>query len=69
MMSTPDQKDTEKRNPGYDESDSQNDNQEQTSGETSSVADLDRSGFTKHPQRKNTPLGASHEPGTAPGTE
>ncbi|TCD00364.1 hypothetical protein [Pedobacter psychroterrae] len=41
----------------------------QTPGETSSVADFDRSGATKRPVRKNKPLGASHEPGVMPGTE
>ena len=41
----------------------------ETSGETSSVSDLDRSGFTKKTGRSHKPLGASHEPGATPGTE
>ena len=40
-----------------------------TSGETSSVSDLDRSGFSKKTGRSHKPLGASHEPGATPGTE
>lgn len=41
----------------------------ETSGETSSVADFDRASATKNSSRKNKPLGSSHEPGTMPGTE
>lgn len=41
----------------------------ETSGETSSVSDLDRSSFTKKTGRSHKPLGASHEPGATPGTE
>lgn len=41
----------------------------ETSGETSSVANLDRSAFTKKPARHHKPLGSSHEPGVMPGTE
>ena len=41
----------------------------ETSGETSSVADLDRSSFTKKTGRSHKPLGSSHEPGVNPGTE
>ncbi|WP_316794004.1 hypothetical protein [Pedobacter frigoris] len=41
----------------------------ETSGETSSVANLDRSAFTKKPARNHKPLGSSHEPGVIPGTE
>ncbi len=41
----------------------------ETTGETSSVANFDRSSATKRPDRKNKPLGASHEPGTTPGRE
>jgi len=40
-----------------------------TEGETSSVADFDRSSFTNKSNRKNKPLGSSHEPGVMPGTE
>ncbi|TKC03979.1 hypothetical protein [Pedobacter frigoris] len=40
-----------------------------TNGETSSVANLDRSAFTKKPARQHKPLGSSHEPGVMPGTE
>lgn len=42
---------------------------EPDSGETSSIADLDRSSFTKKPGRTHKPLGTSHEPGTIPGTD
>lgn len=51
----------------YKETGNSTDNQ--TSGETSSAADFDRSSATKRPARKNKPLGASHEPGVMPGTE
>lgn len=66
-MDTTAKKDTDQRKTVYKETDRNAENQ--TSGETSSVADLDRSGFSKTPQRKNKPLGSSHEPGTLPGTE
>ena len=39
------------------------------SGETSSVADLGRTDLISKPERKNNPLGSSHEPGTTPGTD
>lgn len=39
------------------------------SGETSSVADLGRTDLISRPERKNKPLGSSHEPGTTPGTD
>jgi len=39
------------------------------SGETSSPADSGRSEFIHRPDRKNKPLGSSHEPGTAPGRD
>ncbi|MES2828011.1 MAG: hypothetical protein V4687_07650 [Bacteroidota bacterium] len=41
----------------------------ETSGETSSAADFSRSSLTNQPDRKNKPLGSSHEPGVMPGTE
>jgi hypothetical protein len=34
------------------------------SGDTSSVASLDRSAFTRQPGRTNKPMGSGHEPGT-----
>ena len=37
-------------------------------GETSSVADLGRTDLISRPERANKPLGSSHEPGTAPGS-
>ena len=42
--------------------------EELNDSETSSVADLDRSAFTKKPRRSNKPLGSGHEPGTIPGS-
>jgi len=39
------------------------------SGETSSVADLGRTNLISKPERKNKPLGSSHEPGTTPGSD
>ncbi|WP_256006943.1 MULTISPECIES: hypothetical protein [Pedobacter] len=41
----------------------------ETSGETSSATEFDRSGFTKKTGRSNKPLGSSHEPGVTPGSE
>lgn len=41
----------------------------ETSGETSSAADFDRSSFTKKASRSHKPLGSSHEPGVTPGRE
>ncbi|HKG07607.1 MAG TPA: hypothetical protein VKB19_14150 [Pedobacter sp.] len=66
-MSTTDRKETEPKKTVYKETDELSENQ--TSGETSSATDFDRSGFSKTPERKNKPLGSSHEPGTTPGTE
>jgi len=66
-MSTTDRKDTEPKKTVYKETDKSGENQ--TSGETSSATDFDRSGFSKTPERKNKPLGSSHEPGTMPGSE
>lgn len=40
-----------------------------SSGETSSPADSGKSEFTRHPDRKNKPLGSSHEPGVTPGRD
>jgi len=51
----------------YKETDDRSENQ--TSGETSSANSFDRSSFTKTTNRKNKPLGSSHEPGVMPGTE
>lgn len=34
------------------------------SGDTSSVASLDKSAFTRKPNRSNQPFGSGHEPGT-----
>lgn len=39
------------------------------SGETSSPTDSGRSEFIHRPDRKNKPLGSSHEPGTTPGRD
>lgn len=42
---------------------------EPSNGETSSLADLDRTSFTSRPTRTNKPLGSGHEPGTRPGSD
>lgn len=39
------------------------------SGETSSVGDMGRTDLISRPERKHKPLGSSHEPGTAPGSD
>lgn len=46
-----------------------NENDELTSGETSSEAGSGKSAFSRTPDRKSKPLGASHEPGVTPGRE
>jgi len=66
-MSTIDKNDQDKKKTVLKESDRNVENE--TSGETSSAAHFDRTGFSKTPERKNRPLGSSHEPGTVPGTE
>jgi hypothetical protein len=66
-MNTTDKDEADDKKTVYEETDDLSENQ--TSGETSSASDLDRSAFSRHPDRKNNPLGASHEPGTTPGTE
>lgn len=38
-------------------------------GQSSSVADIGRTGLVSRPERKNKPLGSSHEPGTTPGAD
>lgn len=64
-MATTEKKDNKKT--VYKETDRTN--EELNNGETSSVAHFDRASVTKTATRKNKPLGASHEPGTTPGTE
>lgn len=66
-MNTNEHNTEENKKTVYHEKDDHSENQ--TSGETSSAPDLDRSAFTRHPERKNKPLGSSHEPGTMPGSE
>lgn len=46
-----------------------NEDDELTSGETSSESGSGKSAFSHTPERKNKPLGASHEPGTTPGRD
>lgn len=46
-----------------------NENDELTSGETSSESGSGKSAFSHTPERKNKPLGASHEPGVTPGRD
>ncbi|RZL17714.1 MAG: hypothetical protein EOO89_06980 [Pedobacter sp.] len=51
---------------GIEETDNQN---EETTGETSTVKRTEKTSFSGTPKRKSTSLGASHEPGTTPGRE
>jgi len=44
-------------------------NDELTSGETSSETGSGKSAFSHTPERKNKPLGAGHEPGVTPGRD
>lgn len=46
-----------------------NENDELTTGETSSESGSGKTAFSHTPDRKNKPLGASHEPGVTPGRE
>lgn len=46
-----------------------NENDELTSGETSSESGSGKSAFSHTPERKNKPLGAGHEPGVTPGRD
>ena len=49
--------------------DQPNTDNEETTGETSTVKRTEKSSFSGTPKRKSTSLGASHEPGTTPGRE
>jgi hypothetical protein len=49
--------------------DQPNTDNEETTGETSTVKGTDKTSFSGTPKRKSTSLGASHEPGTTPGRE
>ncbi len=64
-------KDKEKaaRKTVYKETEERINEKDQDSGETSSVADLGRTDLISKPERKNKPLGSSHEPGTTPGSD
>ncbi len=42
---------------------------ELSSGETSSASESGRSAFSHMPERKNKPLGTGHEPGVTPGRD
>ncbi|WP_158795954.1 hypothetical protein [Pedobacter sp. L105] len=46
-----------------------NEDDELTSGETSSTSESGRSAFSHTPERKNKPMGAGHEPGVTPGRD
>ena len=52
----------------YKETEERINEKESDEGETSSVADLGRTDLISRPERANKPLGSSHEPGTAPGS-
>ncbi|MBB5634228.1 hypothetical protein HDF26_003107 [Pedobacter cryoconitis] len=67
-MSTPEKQDheNEKKKTVYKETDNSED---LTGGETSSESESGRTAFTHRPERKNKPLGSSHEPGVTPGRE
>jgi hypothetical protein len=53
----------------YKETAERSNEKEADNGETSSVADLGRTDLISRPDRKNKPLGSSHEPGTTPGSD
>ena len=65
-MITPEDNNEEKetRKTIYKETDTPINEKELDNGDTSSVADLDRTNFTKRPARANKSMGSSHEPGT-----
>lgn len=67
-MSIPEKQDqeNEKKKTVYKETDNDED---LSSGETSSEAESGRSSFANRPERKNKPLGSGHEPGTTPGRD
>jgi hypothetical protein len=67
MMDNSAKNNQENKKKVYKETDDRSENQ--TSGETSSANSFDRSSISKTPERKNKPLGSSHEPGVMPGTE
>ena len=55
----------EKKKMIYKESEDRGEN-DKDAGDSSSAADIGRTDFVKRPERRNSPLGSSHEPGTAP---
>lgn len=67
-MNTPEKHDheEEKKKTVYKETDNDED---LSSGETSSESASGRSAFANRPERKSKPLGAGHEPGTTPGRD
>lgn len=71
MKNKENNKDKEKtpRKTVYKETEERINEKDQDSGETSSVADLGRTDLISKPERKNKPLGSSHEPGATPGSD
>lgn len=67
-METPEKQDQEKekKKTVYKETDNDED---LSSGETSSEAESGHSAFANRPARKNKPLGSGHEPGVTPGRD
>jgi hypothetical protein len=65
-MNTPENnnEENEPKKTVYKETEERINENEPDNGDTSSVADLDRTDFTSRPTRANKPLGSSHEPGT-----
>ncbi|HWW40271.1 hypothetical protein [Pedobacter sp.] len=59
-------KDEEKKKTVYKET--EDPEQKKDEGESSSGSDLSRTDLISKPDRKNKPLGSSHEPGTMPGS-
>jgi hypothetical protein len=53
----------------YKETEKRINDKQKDSGETSSVADMGRTDLISRPERRHKPLGSSHEPGTAPGSD
>lgn len=65
MITPEEQYNEEEKKTVYKETTDEND--DLTSGETSTPST--NSAFTRQPERKNGPLGSSHEPGVTPGRE
>jgi len=63
----PQEKDKPQKKTVYKEKAERSNEKKPDSGETSSIAESGRTSLISKPDRKNKPLGSSHEPGTTPG--